>query len=214
MSTLSSLTLAFAILMVLAIILTVRSFRARHHFRGTVGLLVTGAALLATLLGGALSIATQGMAPFTREEVAALVDVRPHSENSKTFDATVRLPNQPERTFEVHGDQLQVGAQIVKWHPWVNVLGLHTAYELDRLSGRYRDAEMAENAERTVHPLGQQRYIELPKLLDQLPVLEGLVDTEYGSATFVEIDRPETLEIRVSTSGLLVREADDDATLD
>jgi hypothetical protein len=214
MSTLSLLTLTFAVLMVVAAVATIRSFRARHHVRGLLGLVVTATALAATLLGGALSIATRGLEPFTREEVAALVEVRPRAEKSRTFEAKVRLPNQPERTFEVRGDQLQVGAQIVKWHPWVNVLGLHTAYELDRLTGRYQNARMAEDAEQTVHPLGQQRYIELPKLLERLPVLEGLVDAEYGSATFVEVDRAKTLEVRVSTSGLLVREADDNATLD
>src|SRR5207302_9656098 len=25
----------------------------------------------------------------------------------------------------------------IKWHPWANLLGLHTAYQLDRVGGRY-----------------------------------------------------------------------------
>ena len=33
-----------------------------------------------------------------------------------------------------------------------------------------------------------------------------LVDAEYGSGTFVSVTRPAELEVRVSTTGLLMRE--------
>jgi hypothetical protein len=36
-------------------------------------------------------------------------------------------------------------------------------------------------------------------------VFTPLLDAEYGSGTFVMADRPATLEVRVSTSGLLIR---------
>ncbi|MEW6688209.1 MAG: hypothetical protein AB1452_03850 [Pseudomonadota bacterium] len=37
--------------------------------------------------------------------------------------------------------------------------------------------------------------------------LEALLDAEYGSATFVPVAGPAELELRVSTTGLLLREA-------
>jgi hypothetical protein len=37
--------------------------------------------------------------------------------------------------------------------------------------------------------------------------LGPLYDAEYGSASFVPVDRPMELEVRVSTTGLLLREA-------
>jgi hypothetical protein len=37
-------------------------------------------------------------------------------------------------------------------------------------------------------------------------VLAPLVDAEYGSASFVAVTRPAELDVRVSTSGLLIRE--------
>jgi hypothetical protein len=37
-------------------------------------------------------------------------------------------------------------------------------------------------------------------------MLAPLLDVEYGSATFVHADRPALFEIRVSTTGLLIRE--------
>jgi len=45
-------------------------------------------------------------------------------------------------------------------------------------------------------------------LRQRYAVLSALFDAEYGSATFVPVTRPALLEIRLSTSGLLVREAD------
>jgi len=36
-------------------------------------------------------------------------------------------------------------------------------------------------------------------------VLAPLVDAEYGSATFVAAGRPAQFEVRVSTTGLLIR---------
>ena len=36
--------------------------------------------------------------------------------------------------------------------------------------------------------------------------LSPLLDAEYGSATFVPVTRPAEFELRVSTTGLLIRE--------
>jgi hypothetical protein len=37
--------------------------------------------------------------------------------------------------------------------------------------------------------------------------LAPLLDAEYGSATFVPVTQPVELELRVSTTGLLIRDA-------
>ncbi len=211
MSVLSILAVSSAGLALAAVWLAIRSFRASRHLRGGTALAVGVVLAVVAGLGATLSAATRGFRALTHEEVAARVEVRPKPDQAHAFEATVHLPNQSERSFEVRGDQLYVDARIVKWHPWANVLGLHTAYELDRLGGRYRDARMAEQAPRTVHPLGRERSIEVTGLLDRIPLIERLVDAEYGSATFVDVDRERHLEVRVSTSGLLIREAEHDS---
>jgi hypothetical protein len=38
-------------------------------------------------------------------------------------------------------------------------------------------------------------------------ILKPLVDVEYGSATFIDLNRAEEFKIMVSTSGLLIRKA-------
>jgi len=42
-------------------------------------------------------------------------------------------------------------------------------------------------------------------------VLAPLVDATYGSGTFISVARPAQYEVRVSTSGLLIRPAADSA---
>lgn len=42
-------------------------------------------------------------------------------------------------------------------------------------------------------------------LRHRFAALKFLVDAEYGSATFITTDRPQTLKLLVSTTGLLIR---------
>jgi hypothetical protein len=106
---------------------------------------------------------------------------------------------------ELAGDQLYVDAHILKWKPWANLLGLHTAYDLDRVAGRYVSIDDERDRPRTVAALGAPRAIDLFNLRRQYVWLSPLVDAEYGSATFIDVQSPAVFEVRVSTTGLLVR---------
>ena len=98
-------------------------------------------------------------------------------------------------------------AHILKWKPLVNFLGLHTSYELDRVAGRYTRLQDEKSKPRTVFPLSQDKAINLFRLRQKYALLKPLLDAEYGSGTFVPADKPAELEVRVSTSGLLIRRA-------
>ncbi|HSW29859.1 MAG TPA: hypothetical protein VLH75_10295 [Longimicrobiales bacterium] len=60
---------------------------------------------------------------------------------------------------------------------------------------------------RTVHSLKTDKPRDLFLLAKRYTLLALLVDTECGSATHVDVTRPARFEIRVSTTGPLVREA-------
>jgi hypothetical protein len=49
--------------------------------------------------------------------------------------------------------------------------------------------------------------VDLYALRQRHAFLAPVFDAEYGSATFVPVTRPAELELRVSTTGLLMREA-------
>lgn len=54
-----------------------------------------------------------------------------------------------------------VDAHILKWHPVENLIGVHTQYELDRLSGRYLAIEDERAEPRSVHSLKTDKPVDL-----------------------------------------------------
>lgn len=162
--------------------------------------------LLFLAIGGMLSavtLGTQGYRALTHEEVAAVVETEPLGPHH--FRARIRLPDGRTESYVLAGDELYVDAHILKWNPIVNVLGLHTAYELDRVGGRYRLLADEQRAPRTVYGVAPVRTLDLFNLRRRYALLAPLVDAEYGSATFVSVEQAQRLEVRVSTSGLLIR---------
>lgn len=160
--------------------------------------------LLSGIVLGSIALGTQGYRALTHEEVAAHISVRP--EGPQRFQAVFTFPDGRQAQFTLSGDELYVDAHILKWTPLANIFGLHTSYELDRVAGRYRGIEQERTAERTVHPLGEARPLDLFDLRRRHLFLAPLYDAEYGSATFVPANRPAELELRISTTGLLMRE--------
>ena len=155
-------------------------------------------------LAATIAVGTYGYTALTREEVAATLLVQPTG--PQRFTATVRYPDLREVKFDLGGDEVYVDAQILKWKPVANVFGLHTAYELDRIAGRYRSLEHERSATRTVFPLARDKPVDLFDLRQRYAFLAPLLDAEYGSASYVAVSRPAQVELRVSTSGLLMRE--------
>jgi hypothetical protein len=170
--------------------------------RGTLGLATL--ALGVILAAGALGL--RGYNGFTREDVVATVRVRPVA--PQRFDAEVRLPDGRTLGFVLAGDELYIDAHILKWQPIAAYLGLHTVYQLDRVAGRYRNIEQERASVRTVHSIAPDTLVDLFDLRRRYAFLAPLFDAEYGSASFVAVTRPAELEVRVSTTGLLIREAD------
>lgn len=182
----------------------VRAYR-RRRWMGTAGRTGGGALLLSlSALSATLAASTQGYRALTNEEVALTVTTVPTAPHA--FAAHVAFPDGRDTTFTVEGDQLLVDAHILKWHYWANVLGLETQYELDRLTGRYLDIDDERRAPRSVHSLKSDKPVDLFELAQRYSFLSLLVDAEYGSATYIEVDEPARFEVRVSTTGLLIRE--------
>jgi hypothetical protein len=166
--------------------------------------LLAGAVLIAIgALVSAIAIGVQGYRALTHEEVAARIDVQPIG--PQRFAATFRFADGRTASYTLAGDALYVDAHVLKWKPWANVLGLHTSYELARVAGRYDDIGQERSAPRTVFALGAERPIDLFALRKRSAWLAPMFDAEYGSGTFVAADKEQSLELRVSTTGLLLR---------
>ena len=185
----------------------VAAWRRRHRFAGTSGALLGLLLLTVSALFVTVALAVEGYRALTHEEIAAVVRTKPTGE--QRFDARLEFADGRIQRFDLRGDQLYVDARILKWHPWANLFGLHTAYELDRLGGRYESIWDERRKPRTLYEIARHRSVDAFSLRQEWDWLAPLVDAEYGSATFIAATRPATYEVRVSTTGLLVREVDD-----
>ena len=167
--------------------------------------LLAGALLIAVgTLSGALAAGMLGYRALTHEQVAARISLTPLG--PQRFSAVFRFPDGGVATYQLAGDEIYVDAHILKWHPWANLVGLHTSYELARVGGRYVSLEQERAAPRTLHAFTPERPIDLFTMRRRHGTLSILLDAEYGSATFVPASQPKELELRVSTTGLLMRE--------
>src|SRR5947207_10219816 len=179
--------------------------RARHWLGGTIQGLVALLLLALAALAATVTVGLQGYRALTYEEVAATVRTEPVA--PQRFRATIVLPDRRLAMYELAGDAFYVDAHILKWHPAANLLGLHTAYELDRVGGRYNAIADERTKPHTMYTLARARWLDLFSLVRRFPLFRPLVDAEYGSAAFVAATRPVEYEVRVSTTGLLMRPA-------
>jgi hypothetical protein len=157
------------------------------------------------VLEGTITVGIQGYRSLAREELAARIAVRPYG--TQQFAATLRFPDGRMETYAISGDEIYVDARILKWHALANLLGLNTAYELDRVGGRFRAIEQERSASRTLYVLGQPKPLDVFDLRRRYTFLAPFLDAEYGSAAYVPVSEAAELELRVSTTGLLIRPA-------
>lgn len=185
----------------------IRALRRRRAVASAAHTLVAVLCLVCALLLGVIVVAMQGYRALTHEELAVTVEVRPTA--PRRFEARVEFPDGRRDTFDVAGDQVFVDAHILKWRPVANLLGLHTAYQLDRIGGRYDDIASELDREKTVYSLKRDRPLDMFDLARNVelvrPLLAPLLDAEYGSGTFQQATPGAIYDVFVSTSGLLIR---------
>jgi hypothetical protein len=178
------------------------ALRTRRHFGALVRVLMALVFLLLAALLGTITLGLRGYQALTFEEVAATVKTQPTG--PQRFRATITLPDNRLAMYELQGDAFYIDAHILKWRPWANILGLHTAYELDRVAGRYNDVTDEQTRPHTVYSLGTSKPVDV-FFLARRTLLRMMVDAEYGSAAFIAGNKPAEYEVRVSTTGLLMR---------
>ena len=183
----------------------VRAFKKRRIIRTARNFIVALLFLSVSLLCGTISVATQGYRALTHEELAATVDIT--KTGHQRFKVRFYFPDNRESEFELAGNELYVDAHILKWKPLANIFGLHTFYELDRVAGRYASLKDEKTKPRTVYELSHKKPVDLFDLRSRYTFLAPFLDAEYGSATFISVNKAKKVKVLVSTTGLIIRTA-------
>jgi hypothetical protein len=192
-----------ALFALIFLVLALISVRRRRWLRLAGHVVVALFFLAVAGLFGTIGIAVQGYRALTHEEVAAVITTEPLG--PQQFRASFRFADAREAVFNLSGDALYVDGHVLKWKPVGNFFGLHTAYELDRVAGRYEKLEEEQRRPRTVQRLSADKPVDMFNLRQRYTILAPLLDAEYGSATFVPAGERQRYELRVSTSGFLMR---------
>ncbi|HEX2332380.1 MAG TPA: hypothetical protein VHI32_04315 [Burkholderiales bacterium] len=192
--------------LLLALPLELAAFRRLRRLqiaRGTMFFL-SGGFVIAIAAGIALiAMNLYTYARLTHEQAAARVSIRQLGE--RQYVLTVETRKAPPRHFQVHGDEWQVDARVLKWRALGNLLGFDTVYRFERLSGRYADIAQERGAARTVHSLAEDPGLDLWSLVRKHHQYVPLADALYGSAVYVPMAEGAEYTVTVSTSGLVVR---------
>ena len=217
--------IAPAVVGLIGLVLLVKGLGALFRGRVVGGLLggVGGAGFLAVAaIASLLALDIQTYSRLTYERPVATIMTR--QLGPQYFEATViqhaRGQDMPSATnlYPLHGDEWRVEAQVLKWKPWANVMGLDTQYRLDRLSGRYQSIEQEINAERSVHPLTSPKADNgLPWKISTWDTARkyrnyvDAVDTLYGGAAYMPMADGAQYEVWITQSGLIARPVNDAA---
>jgi len=121
------------------------------------------------------------------------------------YQATFAEPDKQPRQFVLHGDEWQLDTRIVKWKGWVNLLGRHTLFELDRLSGRYRDPKLARQSPVSIADLRGEHWLDIWQWARDYPDYVILIDAQYGSSVFLPMRDQASYRITMGPSGVLAR---------
>ena len=199
-----------------------------HWVTGPLKMIGGGAVLAAAAAAVLLAQNIQTYARLTHVRPVATIQLRQLA--PQYFEVTVIQPPLAEggaaRTaiYPVNGDDWRIEAQVLKWKPWANVLGLDTQYRLDRLSGRYQNIEQERTGARSVHALsggdpqnGRILDVVIPWNVSVWDAAQryrkyvDAVDTLYGGATYMPMADGARYEVWITQSGLIARPANDAA---
>lgn len=146
---------------------------------------------------------------FTYEEKVALVEVEPIDAQKCNLIIEEFLEDGKSNLyrFEIEGDQWMIEGDILKWEKYVNFLGLHTRYRLNRVRGRFIKTKDEITNSPTVHSLVEDEESFLWNILYDVGQQLPFVNTVYGNAAFQMIDKPKRFDMFVTTSGFMLKES-------
>ena len=176
------------------------------------GLVQTGGGALLAAVGGLLisiGINLNSYQQFQNDQPIARLHFKQLGEQQ--FLARVTLidgesgDSQAAQTFKLIGDDWQVDARVLKWHAFVNFMGIRAYHKLDRISGRYQDIGQARTDNHSIYSLAEDSGFDVWSWLQQNPLWQPWLDAGYGSATFLPmVDNGEFI-VSIGNEGLIAR---------
>jgi hypothetical protein len=143
------------------------------------------------------------------EEEEPVVQIDSHILAPQRWAITVAWPDTSTRKFTLAGDDFRIEAIVLKWKLPAMLAGLPPLYRLDRISGRYDDANQDMNGPRTVIDFAQAGPMDLLDVRKQFPRWLPEVDTVFGSGAYLPLVDGGHYNVSLMKTGALVARPDD-----
>ena len=140
---------------------------------------------------------------------APVVEIDAHILSPQRWALVLTWPDGATRREIVAGDAWRVEAVVLKWKLPVLLAGVPPLYRLDRLSGRYDDAQQEASAPRTVIDFRAAGAFDVLDLQRRHPQWWPAVDTLYGSGTFLPLVDQGHYTVSLMRTGALVARPDE-----
>ncbi|HEX7029378.1 MAG TPA: cation/multidrug efflux pump [Gammaproteobacteria bacterium] len=138
------------------------------------------------------------------EEPVAVVEFR--QLGPQHYEALLRTADGEDRAFEVHGDEWQLDARVLKWKGAGALLGLDPRYRLERFSGRYAAVNDERHAARSIYGLSDgEKGVDVWQLSQEYDRWLPFVDTVYGSAAYMPMRDGARYRVLMTEDGLIAR---------
>lgn len=121
------------------------------------------------------------------------------------FQVTLTLADQSSQTLELEGDEWQLDVRMIKWRGTAILSGMDPLYQLDRLSGRYRDIEQARSTLPSIIALNDNPVWDLWQTAREHPDWLPWLDAAYGSSVYLPMDDKAGYQVNLGLSGLIAR---------
>lgn len=184
-----------------------RSLRQRRWFGALLRLGLCAVFLGAGLVLGGLAAALFHYLEIGGNERVATLSLRQLA--PQHYAVRLERADGLHRSFELHGDEWQLDARLIRWELPALLAGAPNLYRLERLSGRYGDPKQELEAPRSVHALASDVFPDLWTLRRQFPQYLPFVDSDYGSAAYLPMLDGARYEVSLGPrGGLVARPAD------
>lgn len=162
--------------------------------------------------GAAVGLAALNLHTYQRlsyERPVAVISLK--QSGPQVYVATVRVPEQDAKVYDVLGDAWRMEARVLKWKPWANIIGFDAHFRLERLSGRYDSVEQERDGARSVHQMADNPGVDLWDLARRYSKTVPVADAMYGSGVFAPMADGASYDVMMTQTGLIARPANAEA---
>ena len=168
---------------------------------------ITSLLAVAAAVGGLGGLNLYTYQRFTHESVLGTLVFR---ESAADAHLVVWRPAQGQRrTFELRGDEWQLDVRMIKWTDWLTFLGEDPLYRLDRISGRYVDAETARRNPPDIEDLAEDGSIDVWEFARKSGGWLPGIDAAYGTSVYLPMEDGVAYEVAMTRTGLIARKIAD-----